>query len=454
MFTKKLLSIVLLTCMVMLAMGTQFTHALLERQAIAEEVLLLDDGSELAVQELGVAAAPDNNIGYNFVIRNDPETEQRPAVAYNSDRREYLVVWYNDRPGCDDLRAQRVSKEGALIGGAFYISAGCDDNRRNPDVAYNSQAKEYLVVWEFEDGTGFDGIYGRRVSGTGTVLGTSDIQIRGKAAIYTPVSPAVAYASTANRYLVVWAETWHPAPITYEILAQVVTPSGSLEGGTVTVSTSTELREDSDLAYNRARNEFLVVWRQYYGAGDRDIYARRVKMAGGMDVLGDPFSICTLGNDDYAPAVAALPYPASNGQYTVAWMARPSAGDGDIMARQVSGDGSSVSGYMFVAVAEVDELNPAVAGDESGRRYLITWSRSAEPPLGLNYINGRAVSVEGDMGQETNFGGRFAYYPAVAAGPLGDFLVAFEDSALTSNVGIYGQLLGNRVYIPLVLRNH
>ena len=120
MFTKKFLSIVLLACMATLAISTQATHALPERQAIAEKMLLLDDGSELAVQELCATTAPDNyTIGYNFVIRNDSETEQRPAVAYNSDRQEYLVVWYNDRPGCDDLRAQRVSKEGALVGGGF-----------------------------------------------------------------------------------------------------------------------------------------------------------------------------------------------------------------------------------------------------------------------------------------------------------------------------------------------
>lgn len=454
MFAKTLASSILLTCVVVLAVGARPTRALPERPALAEEMLLLDDGSELVVRELGAVTAPnENTIGYTFVIRNEAETEQRPAVAYNSDRQEYLVVWYNDRPSCDDLWAQRVSTGGTLVGGAFYISAGCDDNRRNPDVAYNRQAKEYLVVWEFEDGTGFDGIYGRRVSDTGAVLGTSDIQIRGKGATFTPVSPAVAYASTADRYLVVWAETWHPSPITYEILAQVVTPSGSLEGGIVSVSKDTKSREDPDLAYNRARNEFLVAWRQDFGAGDGDIYARRVKMAGGMDVLGDSFAVCTLGNDDHAPAVVALPYPAGIGQYMVAWMVNPGV-DGDILARQVPGDDGSLSGYVFVAVSGADETNPAVTGNESGRHYLVTWSRPSDPPLGFNYINGLTVSAEGKMSEEINVGGCFADYSAVAAGPSGDFLVVFEDKALTANVGIYGQLGGNRIYVPLVLRNY
>jgi hypothetical protein len=457
---KKLLSVVLLACMVMLAIGTQSTRALPGHQPPPERVLLLDDGSELVVQKLAAAAAPNSGtIGNNFVIHNDPDSnikEQRPAVAYNSDRQEYLVVWYNDRPGCDDLRAQRVSKKGTLVGGAFFISAGCDDDRRFPDVAYNSQQKQYLVVWENEHPSNGFSIRGKRISGTGTVLDSNDIEIRGAGGgLYTPVSPAVAYASTADRYLIVWSEVFHPMPITHEILAQVMTSSGTLEGSRVTVSSGTgsSTREDPDLAYNRARNEFLVVWRQYQAAGDRNINAQRVKMAGGMGVLGGPLTICDLPNDDYTPAVAALPHPSGTGQYLVVWQDRPGT-TGNILARQVTGDGSSISIYLFVAFASVDEINPAIASNESGQRYFVTWSRPADPPWAFNYIHGRTVSLEGDIGEETYLGGIFADYPAVAAGPLGDFMTVFEDTPLSLTVGIYGQLVGNRIYIPLVLRNY
>lgn len=62
---------------------------------------------------------------------------KNPVVAYNSTREQYLVVWYNDRPGNDDIQAQRLDKNGKPIGGQFFISAGPDHERRYPAVAYN-----------------------------------------------------------------------------------------------------------------------------------------------------------------------------------------------------------------------------------------------------------------------------------------------------------------------------
>ena len=106
----------------------------------------------------------------SFVISAGSEQEVYPTVAYNSQRQEYLVVWYNDRPGCDDIRAQRVSSGGALVGGPFYIAAGCPADRHYPDVAYNSAHDQYMVVWEqYEAANGYS-IKARRVSGTGQIL--------------------------------------------------------------------------------------------------------------------------------------------------------------------------------------------------------------------------------------------------------------------------------------------
>ena len=73
-------------------------------------------------------------IGGRFVILNENTLpEENPAIAYNSQRQEYLVVWYNDRTNCDDIRAQRVSRGGALVGGPFYVAdrsplTGSDQN--------------------------------------------------------------------------------------------------------------------------------------------------------------------------------------------------------------------------------------------------------------------------------------------------------------------------------------
>lgn len=420
--------------------------------------------AELDRPAYSLATGDGGPLGPAFTIRDDSSLEEvNPAVAYNPDREEYLVVWYNNRAGCDDIRGQRVSKEGGLVGGAFYISSGCDDNRRNPAVVCNSQQGEYLVVWEVEDGMGFNGIHGRLVSGNGEVQGTSDIEIKSTGSLYTPAEPAVAYASSSGKYLVVWSETWHPSPLDKDIVGQVVSASGALDGGNFTISDDTgsgKYRESPDVAYCRSRNEYLVVWRQRYSAGDYDIYARRV--TGDGNPQNPPsVNISSLGSDEEDPAVGALPITTNQGDYLVAWEVNPGS-DRGILAKTVhiASDGSATLGLQtFVANTGEDEINPAVAGTESGRWYLVTWKQPYEVSLGgglwLVYqaIVGRGISSDGDLltDDPAFIGGVDATHGAVAAGALGDFLVAFDDEV--SDSGIYGRLWGNRVYLPLVLRN-
>jgi len=398
----------------------------------------------------------------SIIIADESKEEVNPAVAYNPDREEYLVVWYNDRAGCDDIQAQRVASNGDLVGGGFYVSAGCDDDRRNPDVAYNSTQKQYLVVWEVKDGMGFNGIHGRLVSGTGAVQGTTDIEIRGTSSLATPAHPSVAYASTTNNYLVVWSETWHPSPLDKDIVGQVISASGGLDGGNFTISDDAgtgEYRESPDVAYCRSRNEHLVAWRQRTGGGDYDIHARRV--AGNGNVLGSAVSVSTLGHNEEGPAVAALPLTNNEGDYLVAWEI-DTGGDRGVMARSVhvATDASfSLGLYKIVANEAGDEINPDVAGTESGEQYLMVWKQTYEVDLGGGFglvyqaIVGRHLATDGSVvGDDlTYIGGFDATHGVTSAGPRGDFLVAYDDHINNSN--IYGRLWGNRIYLPVVLRS-
>jgi hypothetical protein len=51
------------------------------------------------------------------------------------------------------------------------------------------------------------------------------------------------------------------------------------------------------------------------------------------------------------------------------------------------------------------------------------------------------------------FSGIAADYPAVSAGPNGDLLLAWQDQPVSgTNMNIYGQMWGNKLYIPIVLK--
>jgi len=409
----------------------------------------------LPAQGLNRASASGSPVGDNFVISGAPEQEVHPAVAYNSDREEYLAVWYNDRAECDDIiRAQRVSKNGTLVDGAFDVSAGCSDDRSYPDVAYNGQHGEYLVVWEHHDGLWYN-IRARRVSGTGQVLDTTDIDFVSGSNIVTPTNPAVSYAYTSDRYLVVWEESF---PITTSIVGQVVSSSGSLDGNTFIIfeDPSGSPQREPDLAYNRSRDEYLVVWQQQdQHELDWDIYARLVA-GDGTRLQPASIEIDRYRNDEFTPSIAAIPTQPDQGQYLVVWELRYVSGettDGDIWGQQVAGDGTTGSSFK-ISDAPEDQTIPAVAGNESAQQYLVVWTHSSDSSTD---IHARAVSMNGDLvGQESAFVGGRSYpdHAAVASGWGNDFMVAFDDSPFTPNSNIYGRLWREAVYLPLVLRTH
>jgi hypothetical protein len=413
------------------------------RQVFFALVLLV-----LVLPGLTLTASAGQPVGTTFPIRNQAEDEVSPAVAYNSQRGEYLVVLWNDRPGCDDIRAERLSRDGKLLGGK-WIAAGCPAEHRYPDVAYNSRSNQYLIVWVEESG-GYSYIRSQRFS--------ADLQpqaegvktlIVGPIGQLTSANPAVAYAYTADKYLVVWEfeSNLPPSPVTTSIIGHVVLAAGTPDpsgGSTISPDPGGEPRQQPDLAYNVARNEYIVVWQQPVGA-DTDIYARRVTGHGEL-LFPEWFSITPYVNDQLAPSVAALPNVGTGGQYLVAW--EEDSFD-QIYARRFNGDGTP-DGARFFVLPGPATFHPAVASSESARRYLVVAGWRG------NGVQGQEVSSGGNLVYDKGeVGGIIGFHPAVAAGSAGTFLVAWEDrDSGKADMDIFGRFWGNRVYLPLVVRNY
>jgi hypothetical protein len=284
--------------------------------------------------------------------------------------------------------------------------------------------------------------------------------------VTVPSDPAVAYASVSNKYLVVWGDEGTGAS---SIRGQVLNGDSTLSGAGSTISQDPGGNERylPDVAYNRSRDEYLVVWQQKAPAGavqDFDIYARRVQ---GNGTLMFPASIGIWTGDDqhqYNPAVAAIATEPNQGHYLVVWADYTST-DGKIVGASVSGDTVFVL-LMDISIAPEEQYRPAVAGYEGTREYLIVWQQHYHPippafpvPAG---VKGIKISVEGvARSEETWLWGAVAVRSAVASGPAGDFLAVHEDMpvvALSEQPGaltydIYGQLWGNRVHLPLIVRD-
>jgi hypothetical protein len=390
-------------------------------------------------------------LGSPFLIANQSVDTVYPAVAYDSQRQDYLAVWQNDRAGCDDIYGQRVSNNGALIGPWFSISAGCPSNRQNPTVAYNSQQDEFLVAWE-HCGNGYDcGIRTRRVSGLGQVLDSTDIVVStGTLGSENDINPTVGYAYTSNKYLLVWVQD-SQSTYSKHIRGQVLSAAGVLEGSSFLISEDSgggHARSKPDLAYNRSRNEYLVVWQQW-ASSDYDVYSRRVTGTGSL-LYPESTAIINSGCDETTPAVGAIPLQSSGGGYLVAWENSCGGSEKDIRTRQVAGDGTPGT-IVTAASSSLDESSPAVAGNENTGQYLVVWTTSSSAPSLTSSIHGVFASMAGSLvGQELFVGGLYADHAVVTSGPTGDFLTAFDDPLIGSSVDVWGVLQGNRLYLPLV----
>jgi len=401
----------------------------------------------LALQIPGLADGP---IGYNFPVGALNEHQVYPSVAYNSEWQEYLVVWHNEWPGNKDIYGQRVRKGGTLIGPWFAVSAGPWD-RYYPDVAYNSQQDEYLVVWEHKEGATYS-IRAQRLSPTGQHYG-GEIIVASPPSMHDQFKrPAVEYAFTEDKYLVVWEWRWE---FGVNIECQKLSSTGAVEGSSQTIAGAgvVGVHEDPDVAYNRCRNEYLVVWEQWVPSpGKHDIYARRVR-GDGTPMHPESILVCYSISDMLDPAVAAIPTAGTEGQYLIVWKDLL-YGPGYIEGTRLGGGGDPIWPVFFIQSNLTEERsNPAVAGNESAQQYLVVWCQAYPPPYAFWGVGARTVPVEGDLlGEARGLGGLLVDRLAVASGPLGDFLVAFDDEVFSTGRDTYGHLWGTRVYLPLTMR--
>lgn len=70
-------------------------------------------------------------------------------------------------------------------------------------------------------------------------------------------------------------------------------------------------------------------------------------------------------------------------------------------------------------------------------------------PRLISNITGRLVTTSGSLADDPIYlTGMVSDHPRLATGWLGDFMTVYDDTPLTPDSGIYGQLIGNLNYLP------
>jgi len=376
-----------------------------------------------------IDGATGAEIGDDFRISHqgpdgDPDYDAfLPAVAYNSQNDQYLVVWHGDDDsgglveGEFEIFGQRIDgATGAEIGDDFRISdmgpdGDTDYAANDPAVAYNSQDDQYLVVWHGDDDSGdlvdeeFE-IFGQRIDGaTGAEIG-DDFQISDMGSDgdldYPAHDPAVAYNRQANEYLVVWYgdKMSGTAFIEYEIYSQRIDgASGAEIGGDFRIS---DMGPDGDtdyaafnpaVAYDSQADEYLVVWHGGDDSnglveGEHEIFGQRIDGATGAEIGGD-FRISHQGpneDPDYDARDPAVTYDSQTDEYLVVWHGDDDSGglvegEFEIFGQRIDGaTGAEIGGDFRISEMGPDgDWNyeadlPSVACDSQAGHYLVVWS--------------------------------------------------------------------------------
>lgn len=365
----------------------------------------------------------------------------KPKIAYNATANNFLVVWEDHHWGWGadwDIYARLVAADGTPQGTHFGIAWENANQRTAPDVAHNTAANEYLVVWEYAYSATDHDIYARRVGSDGALIG-------GEIGIATTTAaeglPAVVYNSASNEYLVVWRRVEGADEFTQgNIYAQRINAAGALVGATLSVATGVLDETAPAAAYDSAANRYMVLWQgRQSGASDYGIYGQRLAADGAL--AGAQIALSTWDGDQLYPQIA---YDSVEHRFLAVWEEHHwgAASGWYVYGQLVGSDGVLVGTHLSIAGGDgKNRLTPDVAYAAAVRSYAVVWEYAYS--AADHDVYARRVAYDGTH-PDNEFAisalGSQEGRPAVAMGAGATFLAAWEDgrNQPTMAIDIFG----------------
>ena len=309
-----------------------------------------------------------------------------PDIARNTSADQYLVVWqqWSDTTHFD-IKARRISSALGLLGAEITISAQTGPQQL-PRVAFNADAGRYGVVWQDgRDLTDWD-VYGQLIAADGSLVGGNLGVYRG---IYDDTEPDIASQDNASEFMVVLNRVVTPGTPP-AITARSLSGTGAI-GSTFQVRRHTNERWSPAIAHRAGTDEYLAVWTDQYFFPQRDIYGQRLRsdrtLAGGMLVIGPG----AKGQEN--PSVA---FNTQRSEYLAVWQDFRSGVEYDIYARRISATGQLLGQEIVIATEGRLKSHPDVVYSPARDEYFVVWH--SIPPTEEGYeIYAQRVSGAGQL---------------------------------------------------------
>jgi hypothetical protein len=338
-----------------------------------------------------------------IAIANAGGEQLTPAVAW--DGTNALVVWVDSRNGSPDVYAARVNA-GVVLDGAGIPVAVSVGAQTQPSVAW--QSSQFVVAWKDERGTSAD-IYACRVTTAGIALDQTGIALALGAGEQS--NPSV--AATGTTAVVAWRDA-----ATATLKGARVTGAGVVvDNGGVVLAPAPATGGVPSLVYSSTNA--LLTWDD--GVGVTDVVRARRVTPSLTAVDAAPFVVSTAANAQARPALAW-----GGADALVVWSDFRGGSDFDVYGARVSRTGSVLDASgIAIATGTGAQDAPDVAWD--GTRFLVAWEdgSGADPNIRAARVSA-AGAVEDATGFTVSSAAGAQRAPAVAATGAG-FLVAWTD---------------------------
>jgi PKD repeat protein len=245
-----------------------------------------------------------------------------PDVAYDPESGNFVVVWTDTRNANEEIWSQLVEADGNLSGNNFAIADAPANNSAYPAVAVDAENHRVLVVF-LDDRNGANEVWGQFLSGDGTLIGISsdNFQILSRAAEFREqFPPSLVFNSIAGEYMLGVDDG-----VTDTVMGRIIGWDGTLydhatDDPDVVVDESDHILvnmngEYTSLDYNPTTDTYLFAWDLYIdGTQDEDIQINTVD--GTTLAPGTTADVVTTVELDLAPSVAANPF---GGNFLIAY---------------------------------------------------------------------------------------------------------------------------------------
>ena len=300
----------------------------------------------------------------------DTQDAPHPRIAWNSTDNEFLVAWKSPKAG-SVIYGQRLRPWGEKIGGRLHLSPTGFDTAYNQwkiDLTYNPDDNQHLLVWA--DVRYGPAIYMQRLSNTGTRIGGEAPVCPGCG--ISQRNPAVVYNKTVKEYFVVWQEL---IDATVDVFGQRVSRTGTLLTTGIEIVRANGTQSLPDVTHNVSTNEFVTIWRDGRDDANRPPVWGRTISASGAPVAA-PMTMTTYLADQRHPAVEW--HAGDSAGYLVLWADTRDYGEtkaaenADLMARWLNAAGAPLGTDLMVSQGYGVDF-PDLDYSEKWKRYMIVW---------------------------------------------------------------------------------